>query len=76
MYETIINGLSEGENGEYRNKYEHSSPFSFGNMVFYPFWVGLGPILGPLGHNFGVTDDRECLKLLQLDSVGWKMRGI
>ena len=31
---------------------------------FYPFWVVLGPILVPLGPNFGVTDNWGCLKLL------------
>ena len=47
-----------------RNEKEHSSPFSLGNIVLYPFWVVLGLIFVPLGPNFGVTDNWECLKLL------------
>ena len=46
MFETIINGFSGVENGGDRNKNEHSSPFSFGNMVILH-------ILGGFAVNFG-----------------------
>ena len=57
MFETIINGLIGVENGGNRNKNEHSSTFSFGNMVILPILGDLGPILGPLVANFGVTNN-------------------
>ena len=63
MLEAIINRLSGTENGG-MGKNEHSSSFSFGNMVILPILGGLGPILALPGPNFGVTDNWGCLKLL------------
>ena len=45
-------------------KNEHSSSFSFGNMVILTILGGLGPILALPGPDFGVTDNWGCLKLL------------
>ena len=57
MFETIINGLIGVENGGDRNKNEHSSTFSFRNMVILPILGGFGANFGPLWTNFGVTDN-------------------
>ena len=48
MFETIINELCVVENGGIGQK-EHSSPFSFGNMVILP----LSPVSGGIGTRFG-----------------------
>ena len=42
---------------------------------FYLFCGVWGPILAPLEPNLVVTDNWEYLKLLQMDSVGWKLVG-
>ena len=64
MFETIINGLCEVENGRIGTKMSTLVLLVLEIWSFYPFWGVLGPILEPLGPNFGVTDNNECLKLL------------
>ena len=42
---------------------------------FYLFCGVWGPILAPIGPNLVLTNNWEYLKLLQMDSVGWKLVG-
>ena len=64
MFESIINGLRGVENGRIGTKMSTLVLKVSEIRSFYPFWGVLGPILEPLGPNFGVTDNNECLKLL------------
>ena len=57
------------------NENEHSNAFSFGNMAILPLLRVSGPILVPLGPNLVLTNNWEYLKLLKMDSVGWKLVG-
>ena len=64
MFETFINGLIGLENSGIGTKISIIALLVSEIWWFYQFWVGLGPILGALWPNFGVTDNWECLKLL------------
>ena len=48
MLETIIIGLNGVENGEMGTKMSILALLVSEIWRFYPFWVGLGPVLGPL----------------------------
>ena len=64
MLVTIINGLCGVENGGIGTKMSTLVLLVSEIRSFYPFGGVLGPILEPQGPNFGVTDNKECLKLL------------